>query len=1479
MPASVIDGRVSKRRKASSTVDVYNPSSILKSGNYEKEIRFFRFVCKYNVKQIREVMEAIFNINATQRDYQNYLSREDFRYYLKQEEWEQIIGYFLACEESNLRILVKLNGRYLDRDTVKRSLIRRGLLDMGTKIMQSQRNTLFNPSVPHSFGSVEACGLVHSGALRHEVPASILNHGPFSNFVRVWLEASYQGCRKTGNDFFRIFESWNSGVDTLWNVFYLLSNGILSVAELDDFLEEAGLEHSTARESSFHITRSETTPRTFLKQFLALNTVSVQLAAENILPLLILRCDWDLISHILKIHGSSSIKWYTGLIELAQNVYLGYLYHTQEDVLRLSRKYQNNHQSSLNFLAYGLEIYQPFAQTELEAGLLIHHAVCRQWIQVDTMLMLLPPETSWKEAERGLEIIFGSSILEYDQDRGFNTKTRLDLGFRRNLHILTMEAVLRNDIPKVAVLIRYCKLDLTKEQLELLNYCSSGVTDSSEIFVGDIIGNDVFGDLIFKATSEASDPECRRGEFQILDLLPISFALRSSMLREFLIEFFRIKCGAYGWSMGSILSEAYFHIIHRVEFRDRLRSREHQKTGLTMKQRWQNVLGDHESIWNNLHTAIWLNDFHELKRLIQLGIDLNNENWSGEPPLFTAILISRRSYTRRLNRGGRKLGISSDLLFEIEIFKTLLASANDNSISYLCKPSEFFVFSSRFLNAVQNKCLASIGIEWETRFESVDDDCEPYYDWHSEFAWENCSDEDMEIASVSSIPTSETGDDEEDEQPIDLEKRYGDPGYFSVLLGELIRTNPSKHSQKYQRYREYIESLIKNSGGFTHQFDCSLDPGTWAGYFTPITILQQLALCGDPSLLESFALCCPEMFSDQLQKIYKNSPSPLQFAAWRKSLQCIEILVKNGADPCELAIENIWKFSAASSQKLGGGRTALYLAVEGGSFEITKYLVEQGADIHARALPNPEYSLEARRPKEKVKHIDENEALSVLELAVKLGRVDFVDLFLSTNIAARDVALSAAQKYRRVGMADWIEHKWKGKRKPLSSGANPDAADRKQKLQEKMKRKTQALDRIQQYIPSVHGDLSTISAPTPLLAPKSVIEYPSTVALHHNLFLQPTSQPSPLDRSISIFKNYICTLTTQAEGCHIDNTQDGNIPTRVNPNKSLKKPLNPFLGELFLARATSTGSPPSSATEILCEQVGHHPPTTASYLSNKTAGISVQAYLRQSASFAPTTCGIIIQQTGHALTCISKYNEWHLASFPTLKVRGLLSFGGGGRYTEYSGPCAIVSSSGYVTRIMFEEEGGKKGGIKERFLGFGGGGGEGRLERRISGTISRWREGDNGSDSDGGNREEKPVVSISGSWGGDIIIVNNENGKREVFRPSEVPTGEIHTKPTEEQDIWESNKAWQATKDALRKGDWKTATEEKRKIEEWQRDLRRKEEKEGKVWSPKFFSTVENCERFQSLAGVIEAEQRRRMGGGAIWRYHASVRAESNLPT
>lgn len=92
----------------------------------------------------------------------------------------------------------------------------------------------------------------------------------------------------------------------------------------------------------------------------------------------------------------------------------------------------------------------------------------------------------------------------------------------------------------------------------------------------------------------------------------------------------------------------------------------------------------------------------------------------------------------------------------------------------------------------------------------------------------------------------------------------------------------------------------------------------------------------------------------------------------------------------------------------------------------------------------------------------------------------------------------------------------------------------------------------QQSIATIRGDLSNITAPPFVLATKSAVEFPAYWAEHPTIFVAPAVEPDPQRRALLVLKWFLAALKQQQYAGRDE--KDG-----------VKKPLNAFLGELFLA--------------------------------------------------------------------------------------------------------------------------------------------------------------------------------------------------------------------------------------------------------------------------------------------------------------------------
>ncbi|KAL1799680.1 hypothetical protein ACET3X_000022 [Alternaria dauci] len=349
-------------------------------------------------------------------------------------------------------------------------------------------------------------------------------------------------------------------------------------------------------------------------------------------------------------------------------------------------------------------------------------------------------------------------------------------------------------------------------------------------------------------------------------------------------------------------------------------------------------------------------------------------------------------------------------------------------------------------------------------------------------------------------------------------------------------------------------------------------------------------------------------------------------------------------------------------------------------------------------------------------------------------------------------------------------------------------------------------------IASFNGDLSTMTAPAFILSTKSLTEFSSYWTEH----------PS---RAMLVLKWFLSTLKQQ-------------YASRSEKLGSEKKPLNPFLGELFLGRwEDGVGK-----TELVSEQVSHHPPVTAYSIWNDQHGVRLEGYNAQKASFKTT---INVKQIGHAMLHLDAFNETYLITLPALHIEGLIT---GSPYVELNSSTYIQSSSGYTARIDYSGKGWVSG-------------------KKNSFTAVLYPEG----------KEKDVIYKADGQWT-DAFQIRDAKTKAVVdtFDHKTMKTTPLTVADIENQDDFETRRAWKKVSDAINSGNMDLTSSEKTIIETRQREMRAQEKEEGREWERKFFSRKEDPVLEQLAKKVGEGVNEGQTNG--VWRFDREKADKATTP-
>ncbi|KAL2887671.1 Protein kes1 [Ceratocystis lukuohia] len=367
-------------------------------------------------------------------------------------------------------------------------------------------------------------------------------------------------------------------------------------------------------------------------------------------------------------------------------------------------------------------------------------------------------------------------------------------------------------------------------------------------------------------------------------------------------------------------------------------------------------------------------------------------------------------------------------------------------------------------------------------------------------------------------------------------------------------------------------------------------------------------------------------------------------------------------------------------------------------------------------------------------------------------------------------------------------------------------------------------------IASFNGDLSSLTAPPFILSGTSLTEFSQYWCCHPSLFVAAANEPEPAKRATLVLKWFLSTLKQQ-------------YASRSEKYGNEKKPLNPFLGEVFLGKwqEEATGT-----TELISEQVSHHPPATAYCVTNLPTGVRLQGYNAQKATFSST---IYIKQIGHAvLTLPASPNgprepETYLITLPSLHIEGLIM---GAPFLELESSSYITSSSGFTAKLDYSGRGWLSG-------------------KKNSVTATLYQTGN----------EKAIVCNATGVWTKSFELysgppkTNSAKTLIDKFDAATFAVTPLTVADIEDQDCLESRRAWSKVANAISSGNLDKVGSEKAKIEQAQRQLRSKEKEQGRTWERRYFTACQGQDPvLAKLAGIVGLP----LDGdtdktGGVWRF------------
>uniref|UniRef100_UPI00358FC94E oxysterol-binding protein-related protein 8-like isoform X2 n=1 Tax=Myxine glutinosa TaxID=7769 RepID=UPI00358FC94E len=314
-------------------------------------------------------------------------------------------------------------------------------------------------------------------------------------------------------------------------------------------------------------------------------------------------------------------------------------------------------------------------------------------------------------------------------------------------------------------------------------------------------------------------------------------------------------------------------------------------------------------------------------------------------------------------------------------------------------------------------------------------------------------------------------------------------------------------------------------------------------------------------------------------------------------------------------------------------------------------------------------------------------------------------------------------------------------------------------------------------------DLSKVVLPTFILEPRSFLDKLSDYYYHADLLSKASLEENAYMRMKKVVQWYLSGFYKKPKG--------------------LKKPYNPIIGEIF--RCLWVHPETDSKTFYIAEQVSHHPPVSAFYISNRKDGFCISGSILAKSKFYGNSLSAILDGEG-TLTFLNR-GEDYIMTMPYAHCKGILL---GTMTLEFGGKVMIeCEKTGYKAEVEFK---------LKPFLG------SSDTLNMITGKIKLGKQ---------------TLCTLEGHWDQEVFIQENGSTASEPFW---TPTVEIRNQrlqrcivPQNEQFPFESEWLWQHVTQAILDRDQNLATHEKSLLEEAQRQSARHRKETGTIWLPRLF--------------------------------------------
>ncbi|GAB0493842.1 hypothetical protein MMPV_005128 [Pyropia vietnamensis] len=348
------------------------------------------------------------------------------------------------------------------------------------------------------------------------------------------------------------------------------------------------------------------------------------------------------------------------------------------------------------------------------------------------------------------------------------------------------------------------------------------------------------------------------------------------------------------------------------------------------------------------------------------------------------------------------------------------------------------------------------------------------------------------------------------------------------------------------------------------------------------------------------------------------------------------------------------------------------------------------------------------------------------------------------------------------------------------------------------------------------AELTAVPLPASVLDPVSSLEKGIKSMQRGELIRELVAAPTPAARFLELVRFFLSGLPKERFG---------------------KKPYNPVLGEVF--RAAFQHRDGGGSTVMLAEQVCHHPPVTALYLSNPTLGFMMSSHATPEPKLWGNSLEVKLKGLVRITLTLPAADESAGVmngggGTPASRSSGSTP-GGGLRTEEYVLTRPTILTSGYLGLGKQKMEFSGESMIRcettdlEAVIDFKSKGTFNLRSTDANGVSGRVVESSTG----------RILYELSGNWDKVVHVTDMVTRTTRVLFDYDAVAEQygmnVWLPPKEAREEHNSLRVWEGCSKAIWAGNSREANELKRAVEDGQRLLRKEREVAGVEWTPRYF--------------------------------------------